>query len=331
MERMIVILLGVLLDILIGDPKGLWHPVMGIGSLIGWLEKILCKIFSLDLSKPLKNRSGDKRKEIAVGGILSIVTIALSAFLPALILFFAGWIHPYLKLFLSVVMCGQILAARSLYEESRKVYVALTKKELSDARYAVSMIVGRDTKELSKEGVTKACVETVAENASDGVLAPLFYLLLGGPVLGFFYKAINTMDSMIGYRNNRYENFGKIAAKLDDVINYLPARISAILFLIASCLCGYDWRGAIRIWKRDRRKQKSPNAGQTESVCAGALGIELAGDASYFGVVCHKELIGDRTRDIEPEDILRANRLMFASEGLMVLLAFLFFSLLYQL
>ena len=317
---MSVIFLGVVLDLIIGDPKGLWHPVMGIGWLIQWLEKGLCRMFSLDLTKPLSERAGEKKKETIAGGILVLVTLTVSSAVPAILLILAGWIHPYLRMFLSVVMCGQILAARSLYSESRNVYVALKKKTLKDARNAVSMIVGRDTQNLSREGVTKACVETVAENASDGVLAPLFYLFLGGPVLGFLYKGVNTMDSMIGYHNDRYEYFGKIAARLDDVFNYVPARISGLLFLTASFLCGYDGKGACRIWIRDRRKQKSPNAAQTEAACAGALGVELLGDASYFGIVCHKETIGDRRRDIVPEDILRANRLMFVSEGLMVLL-----------
>lgn len=325
MERLIVILCGVVLDWIIGDPHGLWHPVIGIGHLIDGLEKWLCRIFMIDLSRPPGERKGKEKKEIVSGGILCFVTVAASAGIPALCLFLAGRIHPYLRRLLAVVMCGQILAARSLYTESRKVYDALEKKTLDDARYAVSMIVGRDTKALSKEGVIRACVETVAENASDGVLAPLFYLFLGGPVLGFLYKGVNTMDSMIGYRNDRYENFGKIAARLDDVLNYIPSRISGLLFIASAAVTGFDAKEAFRIWKRDRRKQKSPNAAQTESACAGALGVELLGDASYFGVVCHKPTIGDPKRTIESEDILRADRLMFVSEGLMVFVAVILF------
>ena len=174
------------------------------------------------------------------------------------------------------------------------------------------MIVGRDTQNLTKEGVAKAAIETVAENTSDGVIAPMLYTALGGPVLGFLYKAVNTMDSMVGYKNDRYLHFGRAAAKLDDVVNFLPARISALLMIGAAFLSGksYNGRQAWCIWHRDSRKHASPNSAQTESVCAGALGIQLAGDASYFGKVVKKPYIGDPKRQVEYEDIRRANRLM---------------------
>lgn len=231
-----------------------------------------------------------------------------------------GNIHPVLWFLLETFWCFQILAARCLSAESRKVYGKLKEGDLPGARKAVSMIVGRDTENLTEEGVTKAAVETVAENTSDGVTAPLFYLLIGGAPLGFLYKAVNTMDSMLGYKNDRYIRFGRLPAKMDDVFNYIPARVTALLMTAAAFLTGLDGKNAWKIWRRDRRKHASPNAAQTESVCAGALGVQLAGDAVYFGKVYKKEFIGDARRGIEPEDILRTGRLMYATELLTFLL-----------
>ena len=188
--------------------------------------------------------------------------------------------------------CYQILAVKSLKVESDRVYRALKEEGLISGRKAVSMIVGRDTKELSEEGVTKAAVETVAENTSDGVIAPLFYMVIGGAVLGFAYKAVNTMDSMIGYKNDKYRYFGTAAARLDDAANFLPSRLAALLMIAASFLLGMDGPGAFRIYCRDRKNHKSPNAAQTESVMAGALGVELAGNAWYFGKLYEKPTIG---------------------------------------
>ena len=190
------------------------------------------------------------------------------------------------------------------------MYDRLKEHDLPGARYAVSMIVGRDTKNLSEQGVTKAAVETVAENTSDGVIAPLFYLMIGGAPLGFFYKAVNTMDSMVGYKNDKYLYFGRFAAKMDDLFNYIPARLSAFFMILSAFCLGMDGKGALRIYLRDRRKHASPNSAQTEAVCAGALGVQLAGDAYYFGKLYHKETIGDPVREIEAEDIVRAGRLM---------------------
>lgn len=196
-----------------------------------------------------------------------------------------------------------------------KVYNALKNDGLEAARKAVSMIVGRDTQCLGVEGVTKAAVETVAENTSDGSIAPMLFLAIGGPVLGFFYKAVNTMDSMVGYKNDRYMDFGRAAAKLDDVLNYIPARLSARLMIFSCLFLGkeYSYKEAKRIYLRDRYNHASPNSAHTESVCAGALGLELAGDASYFGKIVKKKTIGDKHRAIEAEDIKRANRLLYAT------------------
>ena len=213
-------------------------------------------------------------------------------------------------------MCYQLFAVRALKDESMKVYRALKKPDLSEARQAVSMIVGRDTDRLDEAGVTKAAVETVAENTSDGIIAPMLYMAVGGPVLGWIYKAVNTMDSMVGSKNETYLYFGRCAAKLDDLVNFIPARISAVMMMLACIPCRFDRRGAARIFRRDRLNHASPNSAQTEAVMAGALGVQLAGDAWYFGKRYKKKTIGDAGRPVEPEDIPRANRLLYGSAAL---------------
>ena len=297
---------GLLLDLLFGDPGWLYHPVRLIGNWISWAERQLRKVCGSHL--------------MAAGGVLWVMTALMAFLIPFALLALAGWLHPALRFLLETFWCFQILAARSLSSESRKVYEKLKESDLPGARRAVSMIVGRDTEKLTEEGVTKAAVETVAENTSDGVTAPLIYMMIGGAPLGFLYKAVNTMDSMLGYKNDRYLYFGRIPAKMDDIFNYIPARITGLLMTAAAFLTGLDGKNAWRIYRRDRRKHASPNAAQTESVCAGALGVQLAGDAVYFGKVYKKEFIGDALRRIEPEDILRTRRLMYAAEFLTFLL-----------
>lgn len=293
--------MGFLLDLAAGDPHWLPHPVRLIGKLIATLEKWL------------QRRQGSPEKELARGVLLVSGVLLASGGTAAVLLFGAYWIHPYLGILIETIMTYQILAVKCLRTESEKVYACLERKSLPDARKAVSMIVGRDTDRLGEEEVAKAAVETVAENTSDGVIAPMLFTALGGPVLGWLYKAVNTMDSMVGYKNERYLYFGRAAAKLDDAVNFLPARISAWLMIAAAFLLGsdYDGRRAFAIYRRDRRKHASPNSAQTESVCAGALGIRLAGDASYFGKVVSKPTIGDAVRRVENEDIRRTNRLMY--------------------
>ena len=305
----VTVLIGFLMDLGIGDPQGWWHPVRGIGWLIGVMEKGLRRVFP-------DTRGG----ELAGGTVLVLVVLAVTGGLSWLILFVAGRIHPGLCFLVMCVMCWQILAVKSLKTESMKVYHALLRGDVEGARSAVSMIVGRDTERLTEAGMIRAAVETVAENTSDGVIAPLFYLFLLGPVGGFLYKAVNTMDSMVGYRNDRYLYFGRAAARLDDVMNWIPARIAALDLIASSFLTGYDGRSAWRIWRRDRRKHKSPNSAQTEAVCAGALGICLAGDAWYFGVLHHKPVIGDDLRPVEAEDIRRVNRLLYVGAALAVMI-----------
>ena len=248
-----------------------------------------------------------------------VLTLLVSVGVPALLLFFLSLVHPLLSFLLSCIFCWQLLAARSLRTESLKVEEALEKEGLEAGRRAVSMIVGRDTRDLTEEGVIKAAVETVAENTSDGVTAPLFYMILAGPLGGFAYKAVNTMDSMVGYKNEKYRYFGTCAARLDDAANFIPARLSALFMTAAAFLAGYDGKNAWRILKRDRKKHKSPNAAHTEAVMAGALDVQLAGDAWYFGKLVRKPFIGDGIRPIERQDIRRACRLEYATALLQLL------------
>ena len=301
--HMMAFALGFIIDLLVGDPHFLPHPVVLIGKLISLTEKKLRK----------KTDSFDD--EIRKGRLL-VITVLLSTFIASVCILTAAYlISVYAGLVIETVMTYQILAVKSLKTESMKVYKCIENGDIEGGRKAVSMIVGRDTENLSEEQIVKAAVETVAENTSDAVIAPLVYLAIGGPVLGFLYKAVNTMDSMVGYKNERYLYFGRAAAKLDDIVNYVPARISAVLMIAAACISGPDYSGkdALRIFRRDRMKHASPNSAQTESVCAGALGLQLAGDASYFGKTVHKPFIGDKLREAEYEDIRRANRLMYAS------------------
>ena len=256
-----------------------------------------------------------------LGGAVTAFCLPVGTFLlTSLVCLGAARISPWLGLAVQMFWCGQALAARGLAQESTNVYNELVRNDLPAARKAVSRIVGRDTQNLTAEGVTKAAVETVAENASDGVIAPLLYMLIGGAPLALTYKAINTMDSMLGYKNQKYLYFGRAAARLDDAANYLPSRLAGLLWVAAAALTGSSARGAWKIWRRDRRNHASPNSAQTESACAGALGVQLAGPAYYFGEYYDKPTIGDALRPVEPKDILRADRMMYAESLLALVL-----------
>lgn len=299
---------GFILDLIFGDPYWLYHPVQMIGALITFLEKILRKI-----------AGKDEQKLLVCGGVLVLLVVFMSALVPFLILKAAAYAGPAAVYVVESVLCYQLLATKSLRVESRKVYDRLMENDLQGARRAVSMIVGRDTQSLDEEGVTKAAVETVAENTSDGIIAPLLYMMAGGAVLGFLYKAVNTMDSMVGYKNEKYLYFGRAAAKLDDLLNYIPARVSAVLMIVASFVLGMSTKGAARIYLRDRKKHASPNAAQTEAVCAGALEVQLAGNAYYFGKLYEKDTIGDPVRPVEAEDIKRSGNLALVTAVLTIL------------
>lgn len=295
---------GFVLDALFGDPVWLPHPVVYMGKAISKLEKFL---------RPRLPKT--PQGELLGGAIVAFCLPVGTFLLTGLVCWGAARLHPLLGLAVQMFWCGQALAARGLVQESTNVYIELKKPDLPGARKAVSRIVGRDTAELTAEGVTKAAVETVAENASDGVIAPLLYMLIGGAPLALTYKAINTMDSMLGYKNEKYLYFGRVPAKLDDVANYIPSRLAGLLWVAAAALTGNSARGAWKIWRRDRRRHASPNSAQTESACAGALGVQLAGPAYYFGEYYAKPTIGDALRPIEPEDILRANQMMYVASS----------------
>ena len=301
--RIILLMLGgFILDGIFGDPAWLVHPVVIMGKAITALEKFL--------RKRLPNTP---EGELLGGRILAMALPVGTLLITGGVCWLFYRISPILGFAIELLWCAQALAAKGLAQESTNVYRELVKGDLPASRRAVSRIVGRDTAELTSEGVTKAAVETVAENASDGVIAPLFYMMLGGAPLALVYKAINTMDSMVGYKNEKYLNFGRAAAKLDDAANYLPSRIAALLWIVSAALTGNDAKSAWRIWRRDRRKHASPNSAQTESACAGALNVQLAGPATYFGKYCDKPTIGDAVRAIEPGDILRANKMMYTA------------------
>lgn len=298
----LAVVLGFVLDLLIGDPHWLYHPIRLVGALISALEKLLRGVFP-------KNKNG----ELTAGVFLLALTAGITTGCAWGLLYLAGRIHPWVRFALETVMCYQLLATKALKDETMKVYTALSQGDLKQARYAVSMVVGRDTEVLDETGVTKAAVETVAENASDGVIAPLLFLAIGGAPLGFFYKAVNTMDSMVGYKNDKYLYFGRAAARFDDVLNYIPARLSGALMSAAASFCGLDAGNAWKIFLRDRRNHSSPNSAHTEAAAAGALHIQLAGNAYYFGKLYEKPTIGDPDRPVEYEDIRRVNRLLYAT------------------
>lgn len=297
-------LVGFVIDIFIGDPYNFPHPIRAIGTLIAKLEKFVRSRF----------------KSLRKGGtFLALTVLIVSTLIPLAVLFLCYKINIFFGLAVESVMCWQLVAAQCLQKESMKVCRAVEEKDIEKARQAVSMIVGRDTDVLDETGIVKAAVETVAENTSDGVTAPIMYIALGGAPLGFFYKAANTMDSMIGYTNEKYIDIGRFAAKLDDVLNFIPSRLTALVMILSAYMLGADGKNAARIWKRDRRKHASPNSAQTESVCAGALDIRLAGDAYYFGELHKKEFIGDDIRTPESEDIRRANRLMYCTSVIVLI------------
>lgn len=302
-ERYIpAVVLAFILDLIFGDPRWLYHPVRIIGNMISLFEKMLRAIFP-------KNKAGER---IAGVFLVILVTGITTSFAWGVLHVLYGW-NFFAGFALETFWCYQLLATKSLKVESMRVYDAVKSGDVEKARYAVSMIVGRDTKSLSMEGVTKAAVETVAENSSDGIIAPLLFMMIGGAVGAFLYKSINTMDSMVGYVDGRFKYFGTFAAKLDDVVNFIPARLAGLMMIAASFLCGFDGKNANKIFWRDRKNHASPNSAHTESVMAGALDVQLAGDAWYFGVLHKKMTIGDAIRPVEAEDIPRSNKLLYGT------------------
>ena len=297
MSSLMACIAGMALDAIFGDPVWLYHPVRIIGNWISILEKWLrgfCK--------------NDEKKERIAGCVLWFGVVIASVGIPWGLWYLVGKVSFWLQFALETFWCYQLLAGKCLKDESRKVYVRLVNHNLEGARHAVSMIVGRDTGNLSAAGVTKAAVETVAENTSDGVIAPLIFMLIGGAPLGFFYKAVNTMDSMVGYKNEKYLHFGRFAAKMDDVWNYIPSRISALLMIASAWIFRMDYKRAWAVWKRDRRKHASPNSGFPESAMAGILDCRFGGAHVYHGLLVEKPYIGDNHREISYADFRIAVR-----------------------
>ena len=302
MKIIIEVTIGFILDLILGDPTWLPHPIRLIGWFISKGEKLLRKAFP-------KSQKG----EFMAGAVLAVTITVLSFIIPFLLLNFLSRLSIYAEVAVASLFCYQILATKSLKTESMRVYYHLKNHDMTKARKYLSWIVGRDTQNLTEEGITKAAVETVAENTSDGVIAPLIFLVIGGAPFGFLYKAVNTMDSMIGYKNDRYLYFGRFAARFDDVLNFIPAILSGYMMIGASFFCGLDYKNALKIYKRDKRNHSSPNSAKTEAVCAGALNVQLAGDAYYFGKLVKKKTIGDNNRNIKTDDIKTANKLMYTT------------------
>lgn len=304
MERVYALLIGYVLDLCLGDPLWMPHPVVAVGKCISLLERMLRRIFP-----------AGRRGEFLGGLMLVCIVVALSFAVVYALLYAVGLWLPEWRMVAEGFICYQLLATKCLKDAGGLVWRELSKGDLPAAREAVGRIVGRDTAGLDESGVARAAVETVAENSSDGVIAPMFYFIIGGAPLAMAYKAINTMDSMLGYKNERNLYFGRAAALLDDAANFLPARITGVL-LAAAALCGYDRRGAWRIFLRDRKNHTSPNSAHPEAACAGALGIRLGGDSTYGGRVVSKPGIGDANRELEAEDIRRASRLLYVASFL---------------
>jgi adenosylcobinamide-phosphate synthase len=304
------ILTAAALDLLIGDPLGMPHVVRLMGKCVAALEAFFREAFP-------KTPKGEN----AAGACLAMSMAFLSFTVPAMPLIALWKLYAPLAFAFESLLCFQLIAAKSLRDESMKVHRSLAVNDLLGAKANVSMIVGRDVTGLDAEGIARAAVETVAENTSDGVVAPLFYMALGGAPLACLYKAANTMDSMVGYKNEKYLNFGFVAAKLDDLLNYIPSRLAAVIMIASAWLLGYDSASAMHIWRRDGRKHASPNAGQTEAVAAGALGLRLAGPAAYFGKPVEKPWIGDEISKISFDDIRRANRMLYTTSAIMAIAA----------
>lgn len=301
---MTALTIGYILDLIIGDPHNFFHPVRCIGKLIEQTEKFLRGTFK------------NKKNEAALGAVLWITVVGLSFFIPFYILKILFKINILLSKIVEGVMCYYILAAKSLKDESMNVYDALNENNIAEARRYLSYIVGRDVENLNFSQIAKAAVETISENTSDGVIAPMIFFIIGGAPFGFMYKAVNTLDSMVGYKNDKYVNFGMFSAKADDAFNYIPSRLSAYLMIASSFILRLDYKSAVRIYKRDRFNHESPNSAQTESVCAGALNIMLGGSSTYGGVAVRKPTIGDDIRQVEAEDIIKANKLMYTASFL---------------
>lgn len=314
---LVLYFLSFLLDLRLGDPPHWPHPVRWIGKAIGYGEKCIRAV--------CPGRAG-----LIIGGaVLWGLIVGGTWLLSWTLIKWLSRIHPALAMVAQIWLAFTVLASRCLKEGAAEVLEPLRRGDIEAARAKLSWIVGRDTSELDSEAITRATVETVAENTVDGVIAPMFYLFIGGVPLALAYKAVNTLDSMLGYRNERYEALGKVSARMDDLANLLPARLSWLVFALAAWLLNYDVRSTLRIGWRDRYQHKSPNSAWPEASVAGALGIRLGGPSRYAGQWVNKPWIGEAVRKAEPEDILRVNRLMLCAAWISFILFALISGLLF--
>jgi adenosylcobinamide-phosphate synthase len=301
------LIVAYVLDLALGDPPWAPHPIRWIGELVGAVEK---RLYPQD---------SQARFHFLAGTAFWLVIMATVTGATWLLLVVAGVVHPVLASAVAIWLGYTTLATRSLHTESRKVATALHRQDLVGARKALSHLVSRETGEMSEEDILRALLETVAENLSDGVVAPLFYLALGGPVLGMAYKAVSTMDSMVGYRNHRYRSFGTFAARADDAANWVPARLTGWLLVAAAGCWRLNWRNARRIMARDGRKHKSPNAGIPEAAAAGALEVRLGGPSTYFGEVVVKPFLGDPAQPLSLQSYKWLIRMLYTVSFLALL------------
>ncbi len=302
MNAMITAVAAFLIDALIGDPRSKFHPVVLMGKLIVVLEYFLRRDFDSSTKKILK------------GGLLVLIVVLTSYGVGALISIMAGMAGSLTaKIFIEALILSFMITPRSLAEAGREIYSLLSAENLQQARYKVGWIVGRDTQSLNEAEITRATVETISENTVDGIISPLFYFAIGGLPLAVAYRAVNTMDSMLGYKNERYLYFGRIAARLDDVANFIPARITAILFLMSALILDLDFKNAWKILVRDADKHPSPNGGYAEATVAGALNVRLGGFNSYFGVQHFRAYMGDPNESLQAAHILAAIRMMYTA------------------
>jgi adenosylcobinamide-phosphate synthase len=302
---------AIIIDLLIGDPRYIPHPVVIIGALISWLEDIFIKIASSD------------KEKLITGILLSLIVSSLSYLTIFYLIKFAYILNYYVGIFFEIILLTTTIAIKSLADAGNKVYNYLLKGDINSARRAVGEIVGRDTDRMEENEIVRASIETIAENTSDGIIAPVFYYLLGGVPLAMTYKAINTMDSMLGYRNERYLFFGRASARLDDIFNFIPARLTGILLIIAALFVGKDWKNAFKIMLRDARKHPSPNGGYTEASVAGALGVRLGGVNYYQGKKNSRAYMGDDIQGLKRDDIKTVISLMYISIIIMLFISFL--------
>ena len=298
---------GYALDLIIGDPYSFPHPVRYIGKLISIVEKQIRKITSSD--KGLKI-AGFFLWFIVVGATFGITTLVLQLFKFNKLAYFI----------VNTILIYTTLATKCLKDESVKIYKVLKTGDLEKSRIQLSYIVGRDTKNLNEKEIVRATVETVAENTVDGIIAPLFYGFIGGAPLAMAHKAVNTLDSTVGYKNDKYYYLGFASAKIDDIANYIPARLGVVLLSLGSLFAGFNFKDALKIGIRDRKNHKSPNCAFSEGAVAGALGIQLGGTNVYFGKEVYKPTIGDKTREIEIEDIVRTNKIMYSSSIISIII-----------